>query len=64
MTYIIGFISLVLGALWITERLLPNVIPFLPLGGNGTTQTAIVLMFGFMLLTIISLWEYKHGRKK
>lgn len=64
MTYVIGIISLVLGGLWVGERLFPNHLPFLPLGGNGTTQTAIILMVGFMMLTIVSLWEYKNGRKE
>lgn len=64
MTYVIGFISLLLASLWMMEQLTPNFATFLPLGGNANTQTAIVLMFGFMLLTIISLWEYKNGRKK
>jgi len=64
MTYVIGFISLLFGGLWIAERLIPEMVPFLPLGGNATTQTAIILMFGFMLLTIVSLWEYKNGRKE
>ena len=64
MTYVISFISLLLASLWITERLIPDFASFLPLGGNATTQTAVVLMFGFMLLTLVSLWEYKNGRKK
>ena len=64
MTYVIGLVSLVLASLWIAEKLIPNVDSLLPLGGNSTTQTAIVLMFGFMLLTIISLWEYKNDRKE
>jgi len=64
MTYVIGLISLILGGLWICERLFPDYMSFLPLGGNATTQTAVVLMFGFMLLTLVSLWEYKNARKE
>ena len=64
MTYIIGFISLLLAGLWIVERLFRDQLSFLPLGGDDTTQTAIILMFGFLLLTFVSLMEHENGRKK
>ena len=64
MMYVIGLMSVLLGGLWIVEQLFPDYLSFLPLGGNSTAQTGIVLMFGFMLLTLVGLWEHKNASKK
>jgi hypothetical protein len=64
MAYTIWFFGLVLSGLWIAEKILGEASELLPLGGDSSTQIAIVLLSGFSVVSFISILEEKNGRKK